>query len=665
MENIQQESLFDQVDETGREVSVNYIEVVNSRYVGTQKVVWNDLFEGFDELYAITFSSGIDFTVKLLKYFEYAEIIYGCDKIVDFRVEAIAAMQSEIIEVLSKSKSINDIAERAANNSLRLYVSKDTKSHEKVFVLKAKDGRVRVITGSANMSASAFCGFQREDIIVYDDVDAFEYWYGRFNGYKEKCSNPIETSNLKKVAVKSDYLEDELGEIPFFKEIKERKESILIQEEEADETVFMANIKRKSDVIKETLPKKVMNKANIRMTVEDVTTIVRNNRKIREEKKTRYEYPRLHFDYDKGLLDFNGNQISLIPNKEDIQNDINCVINLLNGYNKFDGDYEEAQENYFAYLNWYFCTLFIPELRYVAQKHGYGYEYLPIFGMLCGQSNAGKTTVVKLCSKLMTGKTILQSGSDTFTATRINELRRLCEGTPIMIEDLAQAQYSANYEKVIKDENFGIDDHLIHYPAVSITANKIFSLTPDITKRVVYFRQNISTDKETAAKNAKQINDSINHASTALFGEWVRRMYPKVVEMETTMQSNVKDYAPDILKISSEVLVDIISEHVDVMPYYVNKLDYGSYFGDRVTGRTAISKIITAWRVQKDAFAIDRKNNTLSYTVPDQAQYELKYLKDELPSVLKADKIGSTLVMDLKAAKAFFGINFRKGLLWL
>ena len=50
-----------------------------------------------------------------------------------------------------------------------------------------------------------------------------------------------------------------------------------------------------------------------------------------------------------------------------------------------------------------------------------------------------------------------------------------------------------------------MDENRTHYPAISITANKIQSLTQGATKRAIYFRTDISTDKETGAKNAKLV----------------------------------------------------------------------------------------------------------------------------------------------------------------
>ena len=59
-------------------------------------------------------------------------------------------------------------------------------------------------------------------------------------------------------------------------------------------------------------------------------------------------------------------------------------------------------------------------------------------------------------------------------------------------------------------------------------------------------------------------------------------------------------FLPDIFAISSEVLVDIITECApEEKPDYFEVLSYTDYFGEKVVGRNAIAKIINAWENEK------------------------------------------------------------------
>ena len=54
-----------------------------------------------------------------------------------------------------------------------------------------------MITGSANLSLSAFGGYQRENIIVFDDDNAYGWYKNRFEDFKNICSDYV--SEIKKI----------------------------------------------------------------------------------------------------------------------------------------------------------------------------------------------------------------------------------------------------------------------------------------------------------------------------------------------------------------------------------------------------------------------------------------------------------------------------------
>lgn len=68
-------NLFDVAEDNGIDINNRTLSVVNAQMKRVEKISWQELFDGFDELYAITFSSGIDFTVNLLSRYKYAEIM--------------------------------------------------------------------------------------------------------------------------------------------------------------------------------------------------------------------------------------------------------------------------------------------------------------------------------------------------------------------------------------------------------------------------------------------------------------------------------------------------------------------------------------------------------------------------------------------------------------
>ena len=312
-------------------------------------------------------------------------------------------------------------------------------------------------------------------------------------------------------------------------------------------------------------------------------------------------------------------------------------------------------------MNWYFASLFMPYLRYVGNKNNYEVTPFPVYGIIYGDSNGGKTTFIRLLSKLMCGTKIPMNSSNDFTSGNIESLKRACEGLPINIDDLAKAQYDAHYEIVIKDDTWGIAEGFINYPAVTISTNKIAAFKSDISKRTVVCFIGSTLDKESGAKNSKRINESMRQATAAFYCEYVRRMLVRVSEMVEEMKTSDDDYFPDIFNDSSLVLKEIFDEYSASTPEYVAVLSYSDYFGDKAIGKNAMKKIIVAWENDKRNFKIDKKRNTLIYTYEDSSRtYELKYIQQELPPVLEAKVVGSSIIMNLEKAGEVFDRTFKK-----
>lgn len=378
------------------------------------------------------------------------------------------------------------------------------------------------------------------------------------------------------------------------------------------------------------------------------------------------QLPKLHIDYDAGTMTFNDENIDLNPNLSEVAKNIESIQKFFSGMDYFYGDVEQAKKDYFKYMTWYLATPFMAYLRYFASRNNYDTKLFPMYGVIYGDSNGGKTTFIKFLVKLMCGETVKMNTTEDFTATRIDGLKRVCEGLPLNIDDLAKTQFQNHSERVIKNDEWGISDRLVNYPAVSITSNKITSLTKDLSKRAIICRIGAKIDNERGAKNSKRVNESMSELTTAFYGEYVRRMLVCIDEMTTEMRENAngKEYFPDIFHASSSVIADIFEACGIDLPDYVRILYYNDYMGDESIGRAAIEKIELAWQADPSKFRVDKKQNRLIYSYPpDGPWYELKYIADELPNSLEAEiSGGNQLIMNYEQAQELFGIKFRR---WL
>ncbi len=253
MEN--QMSLFDLAPKQMDAASDGLLSVVKAEFKDSERVGWHDLFDGFNELYGITFSSGIQFMEKVFESFEHVEMIFGCEGVMGDELATVISAQIKSVENLVKTKSAKRIAERMQDGSIDISVSRDTKSHEKIFILKADDGRVRVISGSANMSASAFLGVQRENIVCFDDQAAFDFYKDLFDDFKEKCSDSVSHKLLVALQEDEDFVRDNIQETPIMQTIKKKNIVILEPSSDIDDAEIVADVKGLEAEIKPLIPK--------------------------------------------------------------------------------------------------------------------------------------------------------------------------------------------------------------------------------------------------------------------------------------------------------------------------------------------------------------------------------------------------------------------------
>ena len=465
-------------------ISTQALSVVKAVYADTVETNWEELFDGFDRLYAITFSSGIEFVNKVINKFSYAEVVFGCEKIIANDIAAIMSVQIDSVQRLAKSKSAGNLASRLNNESLQLYVSRDTKSHEKIFILESADHKhVRVITGSANMSASAFCGIQRENIVCFDDEAAFSHYKVLFETFKETCSDNVSYKTVVNTMNQEDYLKENIKEVPVFQSIEKQKLVFLEQAQPEDEVEYeiVADVKKMQELVKPIMPKMPVQANRIVVAAEPMRVFGKRYTEVRRvAAEAVKQLPKLHIDYDAGTMTFNDENIDLNPNLSEVAKNIKSIQKFFSGMDYFYGDVEQAKKDYFKYMTWYLATPFMAYLRYFASRNNYDTKLFPMYGVIYGDSNGGKTTFIKFLVKLMCGETVKMNTTEDFTATRIDGLKRVCEGLPLNIDDLAKTQFQNHSERVIKNDEWGISDRLVNYPAVSITSNKITSLTKEL-----------------------------------------------------------------------------------------------------------------------------------------------------------------------------------------
>jgi hypothetical protein len=650
-------SLFDaDNDSLGGRVPNAKLDVVKLNYDSAESVTWQELFEGFNTLHAITFSSGVNFIYRLLGMFDSAEIIFGCESVMSYTLQEIMAYQDKLIERLrdTASDAKSNLLTRIDKGSVRLYVSRTQLSHEKLYLLAADDGRKRVIMGSANMSYNAFGGVQRENICYIDGESAYDWYLNTFLELKKNSTDEIMRSALDKAD-----LGENINELPIAGTIKANK--VLVIEpvkENAEEVRFIMDTHKIAESLTPMLPKADKKTGKLTVVTDTITRLRRQliNETVKE-KELRSEYPQLLIDVFHGAAFLNGEPLDLSPDSESVAEDVSLFLKYMDGYSKFHGDYIGMQYRYFEFANWFFCSPFMGVMRDMAARYDQNKLPYPVFGLVYGQSKAGKTSFLETLLKMMIGQKPKVSAPD-FTRSSIENLKHTVQGAPIIVDDLTNTRFNQHAIETIKNDDFGVSEHLLNYSAVVISANEdVKAVAPEVIRRTVICRVEAGlTNTEVMKSNVvRSVQQKIG---TAFYREYLKRMLDLIPDLLEILKADNDDNTPDILKCSSEVICTIFSEHVESLPDYIRPLSLENYFSEQVTGKYAIKTIQNAWKTSRKSFVVTARNNELRYNAG--ATYEADRLMKELPETLEAHKSRECVVMNLDEARHFFEINFKR-----
>ncbi len=650
-------SLFDEDEVQERFESSNKLDVVKMEYIGAESVEWTELFDGFDRLYAITFSSGINFVYRLLDMFEYSEVIFGCENVISYNMSEIIAYQNNLIEKMREkaSKSKINLLDKIDSGNTKFYVVRKQISHEKIYLLEANDGRKRVIMGSANMSFNAFGGRQRENICYIDGEQAFEWYKDVFDSLKDNSTDEI---TYKAIDIAN--VTDNIDDLPIAETVKVQKILALeTNKENLEEVNFILDTQNLAKKLTPIVPKAEKKSGKILLSPE---TFIKLRRHIRDEnvreKELRSEYPQLLIDAFEKTVNLNGTEVDLNPTDEEIKHDVDLFISYMEGYKKFHGDYEGMQYRYFEFANWFFCSPFMATMRDMAARFDQNKLPYPVFGLVYGQSKAGKTSFLETLLKMMIGQKPKVSAPD-FTRSSIEALKRTVQGAPIIVDDLTNNRFNQHAIETIKNDDFGVSEHLTNYSAVVISANEdVKAVAPEVIRRTVICRveaglTNTEVMKSNVVRNVQQ------KIGTAFYREYLRRMLEVMPDLIEQLRAEETESAPDILKYSSEIIVDIINQFAELTPKYIKTLSLENYFSEQVTGKYAIKTIRNAWKTSRKSFMVIPKSNELRYHAGQT--YDASRLIKELPETLEAHTSREWVVMNLDEAKDFFGIKFKKG----
>jgi len=294
-------------------------------------------------------------------------------------------------------------------------------------------------------------------------------------------------------------------------------------------------------------------------------------------------------------------------------------------------------------MSWLYAGPFACDLRNAALAGDEHVLALPVFGVLYGKSNCGKSELVRTLLISMFQKEAFLP-NDWFTASRVQGLRAQNKRYPLAFDDLDRRRFNEYAVPLIKEDYVPMEE----YPVTVISANADQdTFGTDIRKRALIFYTNASLpdagENRALANDIRRIRRDLGDA---LFREYARRAFAALRETRPR----------DVLAFSSEILRGIFAEHAGDLPSWCRNTSMEEY--SRAKDDKIKDELLQRMLHNPDAFSME--GNKVVLRLGDV--HDLCKLRKDVPDYLiSSGSGGNTLVLDAPPLKEFLGeLPFRK-----
>ena len=550
---------------------------------GARETAWQDLFQGFRCLKAITFSASVPAILDVAALFDDVEITFGSERVLSRELAALeqatTATGYRFTDALADQKAFIErfvrpalsrggarLLERVQDGSLRFRLLREAPSHAKLYLL-AGDDQYRAIAGSANLSLAAFSGRQREPFFVADGEAAYQ----RFLDYyaeNEARSDPIDADLL--VVTADDGAADlnvpadpiPLQDVPCFRFLKAQGAIVETPRPPVMPDLSAAAL-REAGALGAELQQIALDRNRSSATVISASSFMRAYRThaARPITDKTDRVPGARIDLASGLVTLDGrpwHHIGAPIPWPEVQADAALLAPYFDGFARFYGDAPGLQRSYWALVCWLYAAPFGPALRTAALRHDGSPLAYPVHAVLYGRSDGGKTMFSRVISRSMFGLEQMVRGKD-FTTQRALGLRERLGAIPLIVDDVNRDRFTQYVPDLVKFDHESGDG----YAPILISTNRdVTAVTPDLRKRMVVCHIDGARPRGMPEAPARA---ALSGVGTALYRSYLDRLVPRLAELTEALARD-PHHPPDLLRVSSETLSGLLAEALGAAP---------------------------------------------------------------------------------------------------
>ena len=634
-----------------------------------------EMFSGFSTLRALTYTPSIPMIVGLLRDHDYEqfECIFGHNGILTRDAVDIMAFQTVIDERLNRGfvavKGMSDerrevIYKRAADGSARFYVVKDAIAHAKIYLLE-RDGLRRVIVGSANLSETAFSGRQAETLVVFEnDEIAWEHYSSQYEAVREIATSKVD---LRVKPVPAELIP--IDETPVLKDAEASSNGVTIYvPAESDEEVEFSipKVLQQVEHIKPVRRRALADvRPNDRGFVRLVPTIVKQMTRIAISSQDD-EGPKTYLSHDGRRFDLSGSEMSLETDPADVRSDVEAWLEFFGNYaNGFVGDVPRLQRDYFTFMCWFYFSPLMCDVRNAALRQNVFSFDQPMFAVIYGQSNCGKSSLIETLMRSMFSYPRVVD-TQAFTRSNLRGLQQAYRRFPVVFDDVTRDRFNRHAPEIIKDENIQFQE----YPCFALSMNaEARNFPSELVKRclMIYTRTSLpGDDPGTRRRLLLSVAGIRERLTTSLYQHYLSRVLD---EMKHETPSGEDE--TDVLLLSSTVLCEIFRENLPdgaSLPDWCTPMTLAEY----QTRAFERPKMVLGTILHPDKYTRDRRPEIGSWTVSGDLvlvsvdSIASRRTRDEIPDWILDDTstVAGQIGMRRESLEDFLGYNLSHAVGW-
>jgi len=645
--------------------------VFHAELLSREQTNWRELFTGFDHLKAITYSSGLEAILQLAEMFADIEITFGSERILSREHAALeqvshiaegytfvdaVADQKAFIERLAAylGKSARRLLPRVIDGTLRFQVLRKMPSHEKLYLLSGEN-RFRVVTGSANLSVAALSGWQKEVYVAFDGENAyreFESFYKRDLG----VAAPIKPEYLVVPASNGAPPEPRTAPVPLNEvpcvQVLSSGVTILEERPKLPSTGLTSEALRAATLEGARLRGLEMDRAKDGRIAVTATSFVRalkahqtapsdgsDDRIARAE--IVLERAEVYLDGNAWLLP------EMLLKDEEVASDAALIVDYLSSFGEFFGNADAAIRAYWMFLCWLYAAPVAPWLRQAAIIHSGDPLAYPVFGILYGRPNGGKSWFCETVANSMFGGVWKQLRGVSFTANRALGLREQLGAIPLIIDDVNRDRFTREVPDLVKFDR----ERAGQYAPIVISTNKqVSAVSPDIRKRAVACLIDAAIP-DRHSRSFEIAHRAHARMGTNLYKAYLRKLLPLVSGMRAAVGEKPLE-PPDLLETSSRLLREVIVEHVSQAPAWMTRVTNDERLA--MNDRPLLDHLNDIWANHRERFAINRSSHELIVNFGGDNNQASNFEK-LVPAFAFKRRFADTVTVDLEALEKIYG----------